>query len=110
MTETITIPPPRPLEDEWVMVSQIADLAGVQPNAVNQWRNRFADSELPFPTEDDAIGAFPVWRLDRVVAWLTLTQRDHDVEAFREKRDAGFYRRAGKKGEQLNARWRERTA
>lgn len=120
------IPEARPLEDEWLVVSQIADLADVQPNAVNQWRNRFSAEALaeaqkvaraenkpapewiPFPEEDDAIGAFPVWRLARVIAWLDATQRTYDLDAFRAKRDAGFYRRVGKKGGQLNARWQDR--
>jgi hypothetical protein len=106
------IPDPRPLEGEWVTIPQIADIAGVQTNAVNQWRNRFADSDLPFPVEDDAIGAFPVWRLERVIAWLQATGRDrlptYDLDGFRAKRDAGHYRRGGKKDEKLNARWRDR--
>jgi hypothetical protein len=124
-TTAAVIPEARPLEDEWVVISQIADLADVQPNAVNQWRNRFSAEALAaaqkaardagnpepewlaFPVEDDAVGAFPIWRLERVVAWLDATQRKYDLKAFRAKRDAGFYRRLGKKDGQLNARWRK---
>lgn len=61
------------------------------------------------PEPDDHIGAFPVWRLARIVAWLKATKRDtlptYDLDGFRAKRDAGGYRRDGKKGDTLNQRW-----
>lgn len=114
MTETLTIPPPRPLEYDVLPVAQIADLAGVKPTAVTLWRTRHTQKaydeaakvattaeevadlrrKTPFPVADDSIGANPIWRLERVVAWLKITGRAHDEAAWRKKRDRGDYRRA----------------
>ncbi len=118
MNDTLTIPPPRPLDVDVLPVPQIADLAGVKPTAVNLWRHRhtpeaYAEAEkvaktdeeiaelrrkTPFPEADDWIGGHPIWRLERVVAWLKITGREYDEAPWRRKRDRGDYRRATNPG------------
>lgn len=54
-----------------VGTSDIARLAGVEPDTVHEWRQRHAD----FPAPDWAVGGRPAWRVDQVEAWLRKTGR-----------------------------------
>lgn len=106
MTAT-TIPPPKPLDVEILTTPEIADLAGVAKQTAEHWRFRHKASDdpksddkpklPPFPEPDDHIGFWPIWRLERVTAWLDATSRKYDVDAWRTKRAAGGYRRLGGK-------------
>lgn len=105
--DTSTIPPPRPLDDEIVGVPEIADIASVTPAAVNTWRFRPQKNRPLFLDEDDTVGSFPVWRLERVIAWLELTGRPHDAGKWRQKKAEGGYRRPSHTGK-MNERWADR--
>jgi hypothetical protein len=90
---TTTVPPPEPIGIDLLPVAEIADLAGVQRNTVEQWRSRLRSTQDPFPEPDDYVGSIPLWRLPRILAWLEIVHRPAHVEQWREKRDAGGYRR-----------------
>lgn len=89
------IPPPRPIEGDWVVIPQIGDLAVPQVKyaTVEQWRNRRREAEIPFPEPDDHIGSIPVWRLERVIAWFEATGKPYNVQVWRDKVASGGYRR-----------------
>ncbi|TDD29213.1 hypothetical protein E1218_04925 [Kribbella turkmenica] len=72
---------------------EIADLAGVKLNTIVMWRIRHRGGDAPFPEDDVNLCGRPVWRLERVTAWLDLTHRPYDVARWRTKRMAGAYRR-----------------
>jgi hypothetical protein len=52
---------------------EIADLAGVKLNTIAMWRIRHRGGGTPLPEDDDNLCGRPVWRLERVIAWLELT-------------------------------------
>lgn len=93
------MPDPRPLTDELMTLTEIADTANVQRATVEQWRARARQRETPFPDPDDNIGSFPVWRPERIAVWFRNTGRPFDLEKWRAKRDAGGYRRGRYRGE-----------
>lgn len=91
-----TMPPPRPLDEDWVSSREIGDLAvpAVDSTTVDIWRYRGKSAEVAFPEPDDRIGTTPIWRLERVLAWFELTGRPFDVDGWREKRRSGAYQRS----------------
>lgn len=91
--ETLNIPPPVPLDRELMTVPELADMCRVSVAAVNTWRHRPQPNwPSPFPVEDDAVGAYPVWDPERVCPWLDATGRKYDLEMWRAKKAAGGYR------------------
>lgn len=96
------VPDPRPLTDELMTLTEIADAAGVKGPTVEQWRARRRQpgrTQEPFPDPDDNVGSFPVWRPERLAVWFRITGRPFDLKMWREKRDAGGYRRGRYRGE-----------
>jgi type I restriction-modification system DNA methylase subunit len=63
--------------DITVTLSQIAELAGVRPSAVSNWRRRFED--FPRPTAS-AAGGRDLFSLDAVKAWLVDHRRLVDAK------------------------------
>lgn len=102
------IPPPRPMTEIFVSIPEIADLAGVKVATIELWRHRRSERKLPWPEEDDAIGPHPIWRLERIRAWLEATGRDYFEDRWREKRAAGGYRRPAAR-DSAKAAYRRRT-
>lgn len=95
--ETLNIPPPVQLDRELMTVPEIADMCGMTVSAVNTWRHRTQPNwPAPFPVEDDAVGAYPVWNPDRVCPWLDATGRKYDLAMWRAKKAAGGYRSRSK--------------
>jgi hypothetical protein len=99
------IEPPKAVDVEILTIPEIAYLTGLERGTVERWRR--ADPEKRFIDPDDYLGSIPVWRLERVTAWLDeswLKMKDHkdyptrlrsyDVKAWRQHRaDGGFRRR-----------------
>lgn len=94
--------------ETFVSIPEIADLAGVKVATIELWRHRRSERKLPWPEEDDAIGPHPIWRLERIRAWLEATGRDYFEDRWREKRAAGGYRRPAAR-ESAKAAYRRRT-
>jgi hypothetical protein len=87
-------------EDEFLTLPEIAflgrDAEGnpLKRGTVESWRSRKDRPEAnAFLEPDDYIGSTPVWRIDRVMAWLQASNRAYDVKAYRRHRKAGGFRR-----------------
>jgi transposase-like protein len=52
--------------DKLLTSKDIAQLAGVRPNTVRQWRTRFGDFPLPAAVYGDT----PVYEREPMLAWL----------------------------------------
>jgi len=95
------VSPPKPItEDEFLTLPEIAFMSrnprtneSLQRGSVEQWRVRNRGTDREFLKPDDHIGAMPIWRLSRVLAWMDAQNRPYDVEAWRERRAAGGFRR-----------------
>lgn len=90
-----TIPKAKPLKEELLTVPEIAFLTGFERGTVERWRLRTKGDEPVFLEPDDYVGSFPVWRLDRVVAWCenSTPPRPARVKEWREHRASGGFRR-----------------
>jgi hypothetical protein len=79
-----------------VGLTEIAQRAGVQKNAVSSWRTRHKD--FPAPVAELASGA--VWLWPDVEEWLIATGRRHDAnltraEVNRYRKNHADYRKSG---------------
>ena len=64
-------PIPNAPADEQLSASDIADLAGVSPSAVSNWRKRYVD----FPAPIDSTGRWVRFRGEEVLEWLTANDK-----------------------------------
>ena len=64
-------PIPNAPADEELSASDIADLAGVSPSAVSNWRKRYVD----FPAPIDSTGRWVRFRGEEVLEWLTANDK-----------------------------------
>lgn len=96
---------PRPLDGDFLTIPEIAFLTNSKRGTVEHWRIRFEHTDRAFPVEDDAIGYMPIWRLERVIAWLELVmpKLKYDVDAWREHKAAGGFRRKYERGPKRTA-------
>ncbi len=69
-------PIPNAPADEELSASDIADLAGVSPSAVSNWRKRYVD----FPAPIDSAGRWTRFRGAEVRAWLVANDKFPDPE------------------------------
>lgn len=101
---TITIPPRKPIKDDYLTIPEIFFLTGQKRGTVEHWRIRYEGTPLEFPEPDDAVGYTPVWHLSRILAWIDLlneSRKDHlgkpqvkyDVAKWRAHKAAGGFRR-----------------
>lgn len=93
--ETFINAPPAPVtEDQFITVGEIAFLTGYKRGSVERWRIRYPQgSEQEFPLPDDRFGDTPVWRINRVIAWLDAHGHPHNVKAWLKARDKGQFHR-----------------
>ena len=70
-------PIPNAPADEELSASDIADLAGVSPSAVSNWRKRYSD----FPAPIDSAGRWTRFRGAEVRAWLVTNDKLPDSAA-----------------------------
>lgn len=99
--KTLTVAKPKPIqEDEFLTLPEIAFLARnprtgepLKRASVEQWRIRNVGTEKEFLAPDGHLGSVPYWRLKRVLAWMDLQDRPHNVDEWRAKREAGGFRR-----------------
>jgi len=70
-------PIPNAPADEELSASDIADLAGVSPSAVSNWRKRYVD----FPAPIDSAGRWTRFRSAEVRAWLVANDKLPDPAA-----------------------------
>src|ERR1700745_689240 len=67
--------------------------------SIEQLRVRYRGSEDPaelakaLPEPDGYLGSVPYWRLSRILVWSDLQTRPYNVDAWREKRESGGFRR-----------------
>lgn len=95
--EQVVIPDPQPLADDIVTIPEIAYMTGFTRAAVERWRLRTKGGEPVLIVQDDYVGSAPVWRLERLIAWLESTGRKYDLNAWRAARaDGEFLRRQNK--------------
>lgn len=87
------VPPPRPLDVEVLTLAELVDVFGVKRVTVDQWvqRRRLTSDANAFPKEDDQIGAFKVWRLERILAWAKHTGRPVHLDVWRGKKASDGY-------------------
>ena len=79
--------------DELLTGPEIAYLAGAKMATFERWRLRNQGTEKTLPDPTRYFGSIPVWHLDVITAWLDSTDRAYDVNAWRDHRDAGGFRR-----------------
>lgn len=102
----MNIPEPKPLAEDVLSIPEIADLAGLKRGTVDRWKLRTSGGAPLMIDPDDYVGDVPVWRLERIVAWIHASGRRHsiqdggelvtirstDIARWRKKRAAGKYR------------------
>jgi hypothetical protein len=92
----VKIPAKRKVPGNWVTIPEIADLPKppVLVTTVEQWRQRHdIHAPIPFPVPDDYRGMFPVWRIERMLAWLEQMNKPCGTELLMSKREADLYLR-----------------
>lgn len=97
----MTIPAPLAIqEDEFLTLPEIAFLGRdadghpLKRGTVESWRSRKdRPAAKAFLEPDDYIGSVPVWRLDRVVAWMSERKISYNKSAWRKQRKSGGFRR-----------------
>lgn len=105
--KALTVAKPKPItEDDFLTIPEIAFLSRhprtgepLKRASIEQLRVRYRTSDDPaeqakaLPEPDGYLGSVPYWRLKRTLAWMDSQDRPYDVDAWREKRESGGFRR-----------------
>lgn len=91
---------PKPVDGDYLTVPEIAYLTGLKRGTIEHWRieNEHRANAKVFLAPDDYIGDAPVWRLERVIAWLDQHSKPsnvltHNAEKWRAHKANGGFRR-----------------